>query len=336
MARIVTCGFEANDLDYEVDQVGNNPSAVSTNPRTGTYHANIPDNDAVQWFFRSAYTACDGVYVGFGYYMTSILGRNDRDICQFRCQNGQAEGHVRILENGHVAVYRVGALLATSANPIVASADEWMYFEVYWVQHETAGVFVVKLNGVEYINETALDTYLNNPATNPVTAFAVVGIRSNTFADDVVLNDISGAVNNSWPGVIHLLRATPSADDAVTWSNTGGGSNYQDVDGAVDDGEWVYNDVADDEDVYDVTDVTSSVPTDATIKNIVAVCRAKVDTGSEDMRVLVGDGTTIEEGPTVGLSEAWARLEHVVDDKPSGGAWARSDLVNLQVGVKVK
>lgn len=146
---------------------------------------------------------------------------------------------------GAIYVYNVNgnssSFLGQTAGGLISSSV-WHYIEVKVVIHPTAGSVVIRVNGVEELNLTNVDTHnsssvagnycdgigFNSPyeGGTPAAAYA--------YFDDLYINDSTGSAPwNGFLGDIHVKALLPDADGTYTaWTPTGGGAHYTQVDDA--------------------------------------------------------------------------------------------------------
>lgn len=122
---------------------------------------------------------------------------------------------------GTIAVRRDTTVLATAA--LGLSAGVWYAIEFYGVVHDTAGVAVVKCNGVTVLNLSGLDT--RNGGTGVVDNFQISGSSANQYyIDDVILRD------DAWPGRGGIYVLTPTGAGANADLTPSAGDAYACVD----------------------------------------------------------------------------------------------------------
>ena len=127
-----------------------------------------------------------------------------------------------------------GTLLGTSADNVVTN-NRWLFIEFKAVIDNSAGSLIAKVNGVEVLNISGVDTqYLAGSQVNGVEFIAWA-------LDDLYINDTSGSAphNTFYGGTFHVQTLFPTADDTVAWTPSAG-ANWAAVDDASpDDVAWI-------------------------------------------------------------------------------------------------
>ncbi len=335
MARIVTCGFEAGLISYEPDFYSG--AGVSTSsPRTGTYNYRSGSGNYVAWWCNRAASQLAEFYGGFGYKNDQTVWGSSTYLLLFRCNSlGTIEAAWRLLASQELVVYRGTTEIVRSAPLPYFQQDQWVYFEFWWKQADSGGRWVVKVNGETVIDFTG-DTKSEDVTTRPVEAWYIQAIQNNCNVDDVVLNDESGASNNSWPGQVRLQAVVPNGAGDVTQLTPTAGANWECVDEIPPTGtDYVYSSTVDQ---YDLYAMGNPVPIGAaTIKNVVLQTRAALDAGSGSIANIIKSGTVESQGSDEALTEAWRPIRTVWPTNPDGGgAWTWATIDALQAGLKVR
>lgn len=220
---------------------------VSTHPRTGTGCLRILcTNDAGYVFVSktlpSAYTE---LYIQFGLYFASTQALSATigttvPLLRLVSTTGVAQITLGINETSQVLEVRLGrqdgTLLGSGSTGL--AADTMHRVELRVVISDTVGVVQARLNGNLEIDLSAQDT--NNAGGGDIKVMqlgvttgsaASYGASIDAFIDDVIFNDTTGTVSNSWPGGAGVEKLTPNADGFYTaWTSTGGAVDYTEVD----------------------------------------------------------------------------------------------------------
>ncbi|MGH7639502.1 MAG: hypothetical protein ACREN7_00220 [Candidatus Dormibacteria bacterium] len=120
----------------------------------------------------------------------------------------------------------------TSDSPVVTTGV-WAYIEAQIVISATVGTVTVKVNGVEVISETGIDTAVGGTLTADTLIFGYQAIGQTSascpgYYDDLYLCDGTGSYNNTFLGnvIVQALRPVdPGSNDAFTpdpypnWAN---------------------------------------------------------------------------------------------------------------------
>lgn len=263
------------------DGVANNAAGkltyVSTHPRTGSGGFRVLIGIDSQYSYKSktlpsTYTE---LYHQFGLWFastTSLAARTTLTLVPLltlKSSTSVRQITLGINESSQVIeVYRGannGTLLGSGSTPL--AADEMNLIELRVVISDTVGVVQVKLNGVLEIDLSNQDT--NNAGGGDIKSFdmgvtwngsASSGASIDAFFDDIIVNDTTGTVANSWPNGAGIEKLDPNADgDYTAWTSTGGTVDYTEVDDVA-----TYSVLPDD----DTTTILSSTTNQRTAVNL--------------------------------------------------------------------
>lgn len=238
MSRIFTDGFESQDLRRWVQETGA-PTIVTTpvyNPNTGR-SLKLTTNGS--YVVRTApFSALSELYAALHVRLsTGTLGTSGPALPFFR-SGSTLMIVVRVNYTSGLLQAEVGSSVVATGVTVV-TRDAWHRIEVYTKIANSGGRITVKLNGTTEIDFTG-DTQPSSETT--VDRLCLYHSTSaggaDAYIDDVIVNNVSGADNNSWPGeqVVALLRAKAvGAMSEWTPTDTGGTDNPTvPVDSAVD------------------------------------------------------------------------------------------------------
>lgn len=324
MARILTNGFEMNSVTYEMP-VGT-ATISTTQKRTGSYSLRLADNQSAAYSWASKAE----IYMGIAMWHTSM---DDAErFLYFRDSDGTTIASIGFNASGQLVLYRsTNVLLATGTT--IAAALGWQYLEVWFKPLNSGGRVTVKMDGVTEIDFTGDSTVgLEN-----CIGITLNGIVDYSYYDDLVVNDTAGAVNNSWPGIVHLAMIVPdSAGDVTQLTPTGSVNNWDNVD-EIPPSTAEYN-ASSTVDQYDLYGMTSpaGLPSNAVIANVVVNAIAALDSGAGSLKPGVKSGATESFPTTHTLSSATKLYQEAFAVNPDdSAAWASADITSLQVGAKV-
>lgn len=218
MARIVQSGFE---LGFGVGGSvieGLNlffAGAIVTSPvRTGTYAVDPgTGSNGIQLSLDS------GNWIRFYLYLNSAPSSSDP---VYHAAGGALLAHLWLTTNRTVSVRdSVGADVGTSTT--TCKLNGWTCIEYRWVSGTGTAVQQLRMNG-----RLEVDVSNSTVATAPTNLVDANGTIS--AYDDIVINDSTGSVNNSWPGPGNISLLNPVSDTAtINWTSTGA-SHYTEID----------------------------------------------------------------------------------------------------------
>ncbi len=293
----------------------------------------------------------DVVVVGCRMYVNGfdshVLGSGDGGndfLIKWREDAAPAATHVMIKmtdANGTLVVEKggTGGILgssATSAFPINA----WFHLEAKMKIHDTTGTIQVRIDGVDVINETGLDT--RNGGNVGIVDLVTFGSAEDNaivlrICDIFILNEQGSAPLNDLigPHTIESLR-TDAAGNYTNWTPSAG-ANHDAVDDpteAVHDGDstFVETTVAE-RDSYSFGDLVSGE--DPIAVQVKATARF---TGTQlDFNTFLRRSATDDDGPTeTGTSSGFAdRALTIYETDPiAAGAWTKANLEATEFGIR--
>ena len=347
MARRFTCGCEEPDVsamwDY-VDSAGaeDQPGIaqfgyndmIGWQPRTGRgmYTFNmymqvrnvLIDNPTELYFgFAVRFQSFASIAGGFIYAITDSAGVYANHMALWPTSDG-----------GAIALRRSDTEITRTRTGILA-IDTWHYIEWYLKPRNTNGVSIVKVDGatvMDFTGDTTNDLEL-------ISAYSLTGQQNApgyiVSFDDIVVNDTSGSINNSWPGQIHLLPIRPKAAGNYSQWNRGGIDLGSDA-AQMRNGSFNYSMLQTSGSGNKVTADTEvpDLPGGATIKNICVNAKARLTSGSGYVAPMVRANGVDSIGANQTLGTNWKFFQKTWDKNPEDDApWAEADLANLEIGV---
>jgi hypothetical protein len=242
---------------------------------------------------------------------------------------------LRLTAGGAVEVARSRAAVASSANGVV-DIEQWHYFEVWFKPLNSDGRAVVYVDGVKVIDFTG-DTTNEEEYINAwqLSGVEVNNNRIHTAFDDIVCNDPSGSVNNTFPGMVRLMPIRPHADGTHTdWTRAAvdlGSGAAQARNGSFD---FTLLQTPDADDLVTFDPEVPDLPAGATIKNIVISALGRVESGAGVIAPMVIANATQDISADQTLGPSWSYHTHVWDVNPEDSlAWEEADLSLLEIGV---
>ena len=247
--------------------------------------------------------------------------------------SGTVHVYVRFDAARHLQVVRGdGTVLGTGST--VVAVESWNYIEMKATIHDSAGVVVVRLNGVVELNLTSQDT--RNGGNSTADAFQLGSQTSgDCYFDDVYACDDSGSANNDLLGDIRVVALAPTGAGNYSQFTPSTGSNYQNVDDATPDGDTTYNSdgTVGHIDTYAFSDISQT----GTIKAIQhLVYASKDDAGARSIAPVQRSGSTDYVGTTAVLASHYAYVREVVELNPAtSAAFTIAEVNAAEFGVTV-
>lgn len=325
MARLHTSGFDSGVVAYECSSVNGTPSASNVESRTGTYSCYLDDSDEI----RYVTPAITELYIGYGLWIEAHP-LSVQNVIEFIGNLGGTMFNVACLGTGQIVLRRGSTILATAVDDL--SESDWFYIEVWYEAHNTTGDIEIRINGATLVSYNG-DTI--NTADTTISEIRVHGFGSqDTYIDDLVINDTSGAYNNTWPGQPHLSIATVNGAGANADFTPSAGSNYQCVDEIpVNTTDYVSSSNATDLDTYAITDPLVGTET---INNVIVNIVAKLDSGAGNIDIVIISNATQDNSAAKALNSAWERYQECWPLNPDdSAAWQPADIDDLEIGQEV-
>lgn len=340
MTRLFTDGAEMGDLmsiPLTSISFATVLTADSTTKRSGSYAYKLISNNSTNQSLVLIYThnAINEVYFRFGLntsntdvpFTVFIATDNTTPIVQLSLG-------AKILN-----AYVNGSLVASGT--LELANNTWYLVEVHFKMADS-GIIQSKINGVLDINYSG-DTTPGAETTFNRTCFGFLNASfryTNTFVDDIAINDTSGATDNSWCGDGRVIALTPNANgdsSQFVGSDTNSTDNYLLVDEVPSDGDTSYVESATvgEKDLYNLT---ACGLTSVNIARVWIESRAKdTTTGDGTIKLLAKTESTEYESANIDLSTSYAAqkgTDYTVNPNTSA-AWTTTQLDALQVGIKV-
>jgi len=226
----------------------------------------------------------------------------------------------------------LGTVHATSTNSLQQSV--WYYIEFKAVIHNSTGSIEVRVNGMEWINVSNVDTQGSSNATWNTVAWT--GASGQTYRmDDVYMCDSSGSLNNDFLGDVRVSVLLPEGAGNTTEWTPSAGSNYACVDESApnDDTDYVSTITLNAKDTY----AFPAVATGAEIKGvqIFAAVRKATDGPGKIKHVIRSGGTDYDQTEIGigGTTYSYTRTMHETDPA-TGVSWTESGVNAAEFGIK--
>jgi hypothetical protein len=266
------------------------------------------------------------------------MSNDNRIIFAFKDTASYYHVEIRRHTNHSVQVYTANTYRGTLID--LAPEGVWYYFEIKATINDSTGSVVVKVNGVEKLNVTSIDTRATSAAAeiNRIQLGATDGGYGSTpqAFDDFYLCDTTGTANNDFLGDVRVQSIFPSGAGATTQWTPSAGSNYQCVDDTApnSDTDYVSETSAGDKDTYAFGNVT---PTSGTVKGVqIMAYHRKDDAGSRSIAPVYRPTSTDYDGTTVSVLDSYTYLREVSEINPDGtSAWTISDVNGAEFGIKL-
>ena len=200
-----------------------------------------------------------------------------------------------------------------------------------------SGDATLKLDGVTIATASAQDFSHNTSAT--IDGIVLYGNQDNTYFEDLIVMDGSGAAFNDFKGDMRLELALPDANGAtVQWTPTAG-SNFQTIDDALPlaaaayDTDYISEATTDEVNLSSHAAITASGATTIHFAQLEVLGRA--DAAGDEVGLRVVSGATTDTGadmPLINGTYRWRRKHWTVDPNTSA-AWTVANINAAEWGV---
>ncbi|NJL73664.1 MAG: hypothetical protein HC892_00185 [Saprospiraceae bacterium] len=343
MARI----FQALAAEKNLQEIWDNPATGSGYDQTGYY-----DPSSSLYISGINPRSGDKCYIaGRNYWLIktlpdkseiymSLMYRNGNlyDTGQHYIMFGGSDFNVRWNSSGYPMIYRGTGYVAIGS--VALTPNQWDCIEIWNKPLNSNGRFVLKINGVISIDFTG-DTVQSSQVFNGFS----LGDR-NTGAlglyDNILVNDTSGSVDNTWIGQPEFIIVRPLANGSVQDWTRGGvdtGSNVGQLlnsNGMADAGNsYLQTSTDNHQSLFTIPPV--DIPAGATISAVsIQVSAMNTGAGVNDVNPTIKSGaTTSEPTPIFGtISTAWkAIVSRWATDPNTSAAWTEANVQAIEVGV---
>lgn len=319
------------------DQKHATAAIISTaNPRTGAQHMRFTRvaGTNIQLLTKTVNRSSASLTYGCA-FDPRLAGANARlGITVF---NGiDAECTLEINANG-ITAYRgtdVGTVLGTGAG---WTANEYHSYEFGFTVSDGAGVIQVKMDGVDLINLTGLDTKATAVATPANITSLVFDETGWAVGDTVDMDDAHFEDTLTFHGDWKLELLTPTSDDLTEWTASSGGTHFDDVDEipANDDTDYIEATAINQRDSFGFSNIAAVNPTIKCVQ-LMAMCKLP-GAGTAQLSLYQRDAVPVEDASaaqavaTGNYRYAWVVQE---TDPIAGGAWTPTNVDARRFGVK--
>lgn len=243
---------------------------------------------------------------------------------QFQRLGGVDTGKVRILGPG-------GTTLGTTSSSVIPFGA-WVHLEVKANIHNSTGSAKVRVNGVEVLSVTGVDTQ------NGSNAFigSVNLIRDRAIqADDFAVGIPADA--NDWFGDCKVVETLPGGAGNYTQFTPSAGSNFQNVDDTTIDDDTTRNTSSTNGHKDSYNNAALGVTGTVIAVDTLAYMR-KDDAGSRSARVFTRLGGVDHAGSDISLLDTYKtyKQSHGEVNPETAAAWTVSDVDGSEPGVEVR
>lgn len=227
-----------------------------------------------------------------------------------------------------------GAVVYSTMNGGIQQGGTY-YIEAKVKLSDTVGSAVVRVNGVEVINQTNIDTKETTGADDTITNI-YIDSGGRYYFDDLYIADTGGsAPYNNFLGDVRVYSLLPNANGDFSQglgSDANSTDNYLLVDEAVPSSTDYVDLGTGEKDTYGFAD--TAFASGATVLAVQTTSHLlKTDTGTITAQNVARLGTNESLGSVINPSTSAVPYHTVFESKPGGGSWTKADVDSAQFGV---
>ena len=210
----------------------------------------------------------------------------------------------------------------------------WHIIEVHIKIHGSTGLFHFRVDGLD----DAIFTGNTAVVASNVTRFSAGISGSGYNLDDIILNDITGTINNSWMGGAKIVALRPIGPGNQTQWTPSAGLNWQCVDEVpISITDYVSGNIVGMLDLYDLAGLPAGICSDATmlgVKVFNSAARSGITVSYIENSLRTNDSTVFSS--VITATSVPIVQSTIWDLNPvTGTTWTYTDINALEAGVKV-
>jgi hypothetical protein len=326
LALIFFSGGESGTPDFT--SYTSNIVCSTTYKKTGNYSFRFfgTGYDAIQSF-----GAMTEFYIVASFYFTAWA--SNAVLLNFRSSSTSIVSLRSVSIDNRFSVYVGGSNVASSSGIFWPSVNTWIMLELH-VKIGSSGLIHLRANG--------LDDIIYSGATNTsglsVDNLQIAGANWNGYIDDLIINDTTGSINNSWMGGAKVVALSPVGPGSSSQWTPSAGLNWQCVDEIpISATDYVTGNIAGLLDLYDLASLPAGVCSNVSmlgVKVFNSIARSGI-TISYIKNSLRTNSSTVSS-PNVSVPADALMQGYVWELNPvTGTTWTYTDIDALEAGVKV-
>jgi hypothetical protein len=225
-------------------------------------------------------------------------------------------------------------VLGTSTNSIALGTNNYIELKVTF--HGSAGSYELRVNGINWLSGTGLNTIATGNAFANCLQFETH--FSNSYGvDDLYLMNDTGTVNNDFAGDVRVQCIYPNGAGNYTGFTANTGTNWQAVDETAHDGDttYVFSDVAGTRDSYNFQDLAGSATRVCGVQRMASA--RKDDAGSRLVKTFYRSGGVDYDSASTSLGTTYNYSIDILETNPATSSeWTVTDINNAEFGIKVE
>ncbi len=280
------------------------------------------------------------LFFGFGFFTTSTGATKTvmgfcKDMNGMNYISNPSTGLRLVMNSGgtlSIVNNNTAVTIATSSSTL--TANTWCYIEVKYVFGSgTSGACQVKVNDVDFINSTSIDT------AGTGTSISSVYFQSNGMSfyyDDVYFCDATGTSNNTFLGGIGVYSMIPTANSSVAMTASAG-SNYACVDEIpANSTDYVSATATNQTDLYSFSGFPVAF-TPSVVPGVLVKARStKASQNTAKMQMVTNYNSSTATSASLDLYYgSWVMVGSVFNTQPDTTSWTQAAVNGIAAGIKV-
>lgn len=324
MALVFMEGFDHYGTDTnnmvlgEWVSVGGSLALNTASPRTGTH--SLTTTSSSPGYLELGVPGLSRTSLGFG--MAINFGEVPGSTFSFlRFINDENDIQMNLaVTNAGAIISNIGSNtsgpgLGQTANGVI-SFNSYNHVECFTTIDNAVGVVQIRVNGVEVLNVTGVDTAANPPNYVTNLELRTLGSVGNPgYIDDVFVWDTTGTTNNDFLGQRHVVTMLPNANEVTQeWTN----GDFTAIDDLEQDGDTTYITAS------DSTPVTSEfgfgdIPAGyADVAGVQLKSLIRKDTvGGASFQQSIISSASVDDGQDRGVTDGYTYHTDVFDQNPA-------------------
>jgi hypothetical protein len=329
MALLFATGFETNSALFNYFDAVDTRYSLSSYRRNGNYALRgiYGGGDVTKRIPGGVSTAISGI----AFYTSSLP--YDHYFLGFANSANNMNVELRIDTLGllYVPIRQGAAYYYTN---IYISINTWYYVEMKAYCASSGGYVIVRLNGVEILNVSGINTAYSSG--NPNTERVKIRGHDGFFFDDWYICDNSGTKNNDFLGDIKVLSYTPTRDGSrIDFSPVGAASNYQAVNETLQNSDTNYvtqSGIG----MYDLYGFTAPSISGSLLGIQQTVTARKDDSGTRFIKLIGSYGSNNAESSSISLLDTYRTYFNIYESRiGTNEDWSFNDLNSAEFGFKI-
>jgi len=229
-------------------------------------------------------------------------------------------------ENSKLVVSADGSTAAATGTTTLTVGTT--YHVQFYINYANSGQLTVLLNQNPEVSFTG-DT--KPGAVTGISRFTLSGAATaQVFIDTVLVNNTSGSVDNTYPGIVRMKLLTPAGPGTYVnnWSRNTGATNWQAVDEVPNDGDSTYL-FTSSANIYESFSMTDPGLSNVNYQALITSSIAKKDSGTVQLAVGIvdDDNATNYYVANSALGTSYGIVEgRLTRDPSTGSAWTPSGI----------